>query len=63
MSYLSSLSIPILILLAENAPPKSKSEMVAMTELEQVQTVKLPGTLGIHEEYPEVVTEAIQRFL
>ena len=63
LSYLSSLSIPILILLAENAPPKSKSEMVAMTELEQVQTVKLPGTLGIHEEYPEVVTEAIQRFL
>lgn len=63
LSYLSSVSIPVLIILAENAPPKSKAKMLAMTELEQVQAVRLPGTLGIYEENPEAVTEAIQHFI
>ena len=63
LQLLDSISIPILIILAENAPPKSKAEMEAMAELEQVQTVWLEGTLGIYEEYPEAVTEAIQNFL
>jgi pimeloyl-ACP methyl ester carboxylesterase len=67
LSYLSSVSIPVFIILAENAPPKSKAEMLAMAELEKelekVQTVKLAGTLGIHEEYSEAVGEAIQNFI
>ena len=63
LQLLDSISIPILIVLAENAPPKSKAEMNAMAELEQVQTVRLTGTLGIYEEYPEAVTEAIQNFI
>lgn len=63
LQLLSSVSIPVIIILAENAPPKSKAEMEAMAELEQVQTVRLPGTLGMYEEYPEAVTEAIQNFL
>ena len=60
---LESVSMPVLIILAENAPPKSKAEMEAMAELSQVQTVRLRGTLGISEEYPEAVTKAIQNFL
>jgi pimeloyl-ACP methyl ester carboxylesterase len=63
LNYLSSVFMPVLIILAENAPPKSKAEMEAMAELEQVQTVRLPGTLGIHEEFPEAVTEAMKKFL
>ncbi len=63
LSYLSSLSMPVSMVLAENAPPKSKAEMKAMAELEKVQTVQLPGTLGIHEEYAEIVGETIQQFL
>ncbi len=63
LQLLDSVSMPILLILAENAPPKSKAEMEAMAELEQVQTVRLRGTLGIYEEYPEAVTEAIQNFL
>ncbi len=63
LQLLDSISIPILIILAENAPPKSKAEMEAMAELEKVQTVRLRGTLGIYEEYPEAVTEAIRQFL
>ena len=34
-----------------------------MAELDKVQTVRLEGTLGIYEECPEAVTEAIQNFL
>jgi pimeloyl-ACP methyl ester carboxylesterase len=63
LQLLSSVSIPVLIILAENAPPKSKAEMQAMAELETVQTVRLTGTLGIYEEFPEAVTEAIQNFI
>ena len=63
LQLLESVSMPILIILAENAPPKSKAEMEAMAELDKVQTARLAGTLGIYEEYPEAVTEAIQNFL
>ncbi|PSB10950.1 alpha/beta hydrolase [Pleurocapsa sp. CCALA 161] len=63
LQLLESVSTPVSIILAENAPPKSKAEMLAMAELEQVQTVRLPGTLGIYEEYPQAVTEAIHKFL
>ncbi|WP_036487233.1 alpha/beta fold hydrolase [Myxosarcina sp. GI1] len=63
LQLLESGSIPVLIILAENAPPKSKAEMEAMAKLEQVQTVRLEGTLGIYEEYPEAVTEAMNNFL
>ncbi|WP_019506765.1 alpha/beta fold hydrolase [Pleurocapsa sp. PCC 7319] len=63
LQLLESVSIPVSIVLAENAPPKSKTEMEAMAELEEVQTVRLRGTLGIYEESPEAVTKAIQDFL
>ena len=62
LNYLLSLSLPILIIVAENSPPKSKAEMLAMAELEQVHNVKLPGTLGIYEEYSETVSKVIQNF-
>ncbi|ELS00933.1 hypothetical protein Xen7305DRAFT_00006340 [Xenococcus sp. PCC 7305] len=63
LQLLESLSIPALIILAENAPPKSKAEMEAMAKLDKVQTVRLTGTLGIYEEYPKAAGEAIQNFL
>ncbi len=63
LQLLESLSIPVLIILAENAPPNSKAEMEAMAKLEQVETVRLKGTLGLYEEYPEATGEAIQNFL
>ena len=63
LNDLASVSTPVLIILAENAPPKSKAEMLAMVELERVIRVELPGTLGIYEEYPKAATEAIQNFI
>ena len=40
---MKSVSIPVLIILAEKVPPKSKAEMFAMAELEKMQTVRLGG--------------------
>jgi pimeloyl-ACP methyl ester carboxylesterase len=63
LDYFSGLNLPVLVIIAENAPPKSKAEMEALASLPQVQTVKLRGTLGIHEECPIPVAEAILPFL
>ena len=63
LNYLSSVTMPVLIIVANDAPPKSKVEMIAMKEVEQLQTVNLAGTLGIYEECYQLVTEEIQNFL
>ncbi|MEL6439874.1 MAG: alpha/beta hydrolase [Cyanobacteria bacterium J06621_8] len=63
LQLLSSVSSPVLIIMAENAPPKSKAEMNAMEEIETVQSVRLPGALGIYEECSQEVGAAIQQFL
>jgi pimeloyl-ACP methyl ester carboxylesterase len=57
------LSCPVMVVLAEQAPPASKAEMAAMAALPQVQSIRLPGTLGLAEEYGTAVAEAIQPFL
>jgi pimeloyl-ACP methyl ester carboxylesterase len=69
---IQSLSIPILVILAEQAPPISKREMEAIAQgsapkasanLPGISSVKLPGTLGIHEENSDSVAGAILTFL
>jgi pimeloyl-ACP methyl ester carboxylesterase len=63
LAFIQSLSIPILVVIADNAPPKSKAEMEVMSEVSQVQSARLPGTLGLHEEFFETVTPRIEKFL
>ena len=46
-----SLSLPVQVIIPEQAPPKSKAEMEALTALPQIQEKRIPGTLGVHEEY------------
>ncbi|ELR99715.1 alpha/beta fold hydrolase [Gloeocapsa sp. PCC 73106] len=60
---IKSLSQPILNIIPEQSPPYSKTAMEAIAPLAKVDTVRLPGTLGIHEEYSVAVTEAIRPFL
>jgi pimeloyl-ACP methyl ester carboxylesterase len=62
LSYFPSLSIPILLVIAEQAPPISKGEMEAIAQLPKVQTVRLPGALGIHEEFAPQVVAAIEEW-
>jgi len=46
-----SLTVPVQAIVPEQAPPKSKAEMEALAELPQIQAQRVPGTLGVHEEY------------
>ncbi|EAZ94276.1 alpha/beta fold hydrolase [Crocosphaera chwakensis] len=63
LSLIESLSQPILTIIAEQSPPYSKQEMEAITSIDKISIVRLPGTLGVHEESPELVTETMQNFL
>ena len=46
-----SISLPVQVIIPEQAPPQSKAEMEALAALPQIQVNRLPGTLGVHEEY------------
>ena len=50
-----SLSLPIEIIIPEQSPPKSKAEMEALAALPTLKEHRLPGTLGVHEEYADDV--------
>jgi pimeloyl-ACP methyl ester carboxylesterase len=63
ISHLQSLSIPVLVAIGESSPPKSKAEMLAMVEVNGVVSYTLPGTLGLHEEYPLELYREILVFL
>lgn len=58
-----SLSIPVMVVIGERAPSKSFSEMEALAELPNVLQRKLPGSLGLHEEYADEVAESVLPFL
>ena len=63
IAHLQSLSIPVLVAIGENSPPKSKAEMLALSAVPNVISHTLPGTLGLHEEYPAELYEVILPFL
>lgn len=63
LAYFEALTVPVMVVVGENAPPSSKAEMEAMAALDQVQSVRLPGTLGMAEEYGEAVAQATLSFL
>ena len=54
-----NLSVPLMVVIGESSPSKSRADMDALAALSTVQTAILPGSLGMHEEYPEAVAEAI----
>ena len=63
LAYFEALSVPVMVIVGEQAPPSSKAEMEAIAALPQVQSTRLSGTLGMAEEYGEAVTAAILPFL
>ena len=55
---------PILVLYGAATPRRSKAEMQALAALPNVRSVELPsGKLGVHEEFPDEVAEAVRSFL
>ncbi|MBW4555030.1 MAG: alpha/beta hydrolase [Trichormus sp. ATA11-4-KO1] len=63
LELVESLSVPLMVVIGESSPPKSREEMNALAALPGVQSVVIPGSLGLHEEYPDIVFTAIQDFL
>lgn len=63
LSLVESVNVPIMAVIGASSPPKSRQEMDALAELQKVNSVIIPGTLGLHEEYPAIVFDAILPFL
>jgi pimeloyl-ACP methyl ester carboxylesterase len=63
IDQLQSLTIPVLVAIGASSPPKSQAEMLAFAEVDHVTSCTLPGTLGLHEEYPDELAAAILPFL
>lgn len=63
LAQVQALSIPILVIIAEQAPPKSKAEMEALAALPEIAVSRLPGTLGLHEELAPTVAATVLPFL
>ena len=57
------LAVPVMVVIAENGPPKSTAEMEALTELPGVESRVISGSLGRHEEKAEALANAIQSFI
>ncbi|WGV28036.1 alpha/beta fold hydrolase [Halotia branconii] len=58
-----SLSVPLMVIIGESCPPKSRAEMDALVALPNVTSATVPGSLGLHEEHPANVLEAVRDFL
>ncbi len=63
LSWFQPLSAPTLVVIGEQSPPKSKAEMEALASLPGVQALKVPGSLGLHEEYAAQLAEIVLSFL
>ncbi|MUH00537.1 alpha/beta fold hydrolase [Scytonema sp. UIC 10036] len=63
LTLAKNLSIPLMVVIGESSPPKSRASMDALAELPGVRSIVLPGSLGMHEEYPSAIVEAIGDFL
>jgi pimeloyl-ACP methyl ester carboxylesterase len=63
LTLAQNLSVPLMVVIGESSPSKSRADMDALAALSGVQTAVLPGSLGMHEEYPEAVAEVILPFL
>ena len=63
LGLVRKISVPIMVVIAESSPKSSRQEMEAIAALPGIESVILPGSLGMHEEFPDVIAEAILPFL
>jgi pimeloyl-ACP methyl ester carboxylesterase len=60
---LESSPVPVLVMVAQEAPEYSKQEMEAMVAMPGIESLTLPGSLGMYEEYAGEVAEGALPFL
>jgi pimeloyl-ACP methyl ester carboxylesterase len=58
-----SLSVPTRVVIGEQSPGQSKAEMEALAELPGIQSHRISGSLGLHEEYAHEVAAIVLSFL
>jgi pimeloyl-ACP methyl ester carboxylesterase len=63
LKHFQPLRLPVLMVIGEQMPPKSRKEDEIVANFSGVQVVRIPGSLSLHEEYPEVVFAEISPFL
>lgn len=63
LALFQSISVPVLVVVGEQSPPKSKAEMEVLGNLTGVEIKALPGSLGLHEEYASQLGEMVEFFL
>ena len=63
LDLVQSLIVPLFVVIGDSSPPNSREERNVLAALPGVRSVVIPGSLGLHEEYPAVVLEAVQDFL
>lgn len=63
LGLVRGISVPIMVVIGKSCPQSSRQEMEAIAALPRVESVKLPGSLGMHEEYPDVIASEILPFL
>jgi pimeloyl-ACP methyl ester carboxylesterase len=56
-------AMPVLVVIGEQTPPKSLAEMEFLAHFTGVQVYRLPGALGLHEEYADQLAAGILPFL
>jgi pimeloyl-ACP methyl ester carboxylesterase len=61
--YFHPLPVPTLLVIGDQTPPKSREEMEVIAHFSQVQSLGMPGALGLHEEYPDRLVAEILPFL
>jgi pimeloyl-ACP methyl ester carboxylesterase len=56
--------VPMLMVYGAQTPSRSRAEMEALASVPSIRTARLPlGKLSVHEEFPDLVAEAIMPFL
>jgi hypothetical protein len=63
LAYFQPLPVPVMVIIGEKVPPKSREEMDAIAKLPGVQSTTLPGSLGMNEEYASLIAPIIKDFL
>ncbi|MBW4541894.1 MAG: alpha/beta hydrolase [Myxacorys chilensis ATA2-1-KO14] len=62
-NWFQPLLVPVMMVVGEDMPPKSRQEVEILAHFSSVQVHRMPGSLGLHEEYPEQLAEGILPFL
>ncbi len=59
LGWAQAIAVPLMVVIGEQSPPASKAEMESLAALPGVETVRLRGSLGVHEEAGNAIATAI----